>query len=64
MHPDDDGDVLIAGPTREPQRSATTVRIWIAFDAERDDVLRILRKQLEWIEHGGIFPFDDTVKPF
>jgi hypothetical protein len=53
MVPDPDGDVVFCGGrTREPQRSATTVRIYIAASAERDDVLRIIRKQLAWCERG------------
>jgi hypothetical protein len=54
MVPDDDGDVLMGGRNREPQRSGTTVRMHIAADAQLDDVLRIIRKQLEWLEHAGL----------
>jgi hypothetical protein len=50
MVPDTDGDVLMRGYVREPQRSGTTVRILVAADAERGDVLRVIRKQLEWLE--------------
>ena len=50
MVPDDDGDVVMSGRTREPQRSGTTVRILVAAEAEHDDVVRVLRKQLEWLE--------------
>jgi hypothetical protein len=53
MVPDDDGDVLMSGRKLEPQNSGTTVRIWIAAEADRADVLRILRKQLAWVESGG-----------
>lgn len=54
MVPDDDGDVLMGGSVREPQRSGTTVRIHIAAEADRQDVIRILRKQLAWYERGDI----------
>jgi hypothetical protein len=53
MVPDADGDVLMMGDVREPQASGTTVRIHIAADAERSDVLRIIRKQLAWLEDGS-----------
>lgn len=53
MVPDSDGDVLMGGRTKEPQRSETTVRILIAADAKRDDVLRIIRKQLQWCERDN-----------
>lgn len=52
MVPDGDGDVLMGGFRREPQRSGTTVRIHVAADAEREDVLRVLRKQIEIYERG------------
>jgi hypothetical protein len=70
MVPDDDGDVLMSGRTREPQSSGTTVRIYIADGADRDDVLRIIRKQLDWFERGlclEMTPFggdDDSEPPF
>lgn len=66
MVPDYDGDVLACGRTREPQRSDTTVRILIASDAKHDDVLRIIRKQLEWCElNDGILRFaDDNERAF
>jgi hypothetical protein len=54
MVPDGDGDVLMGGRTREPQRSGTTVRIHIAADAQLDDALRIIRKQIEWLELKGL----------
>ena len=54
MVPDDDGDVLMGGWTREPQRSGTTVRIYIAAEAQLDDVLRIIGMQLAWLERGGL----------
>lgn len=60
MVPDDDGDVLMSGRNRERQRSGTTVRIQIAANAERDDVLRIIRKQLAWIE-GQLLNHGSTV---
>jgi hypothetical protein len=50
MVPDSDGDVVMSGRTREPQRSGTTVRILVAADAEHADVLRVIRKQLDWME--------------
>jgi len=46
MRPDVDGDCLIFGETREPQRSGTTVRVLIAKGANRNAVKRILEKQL------------------
>jgi hypothetical protein len=58
MVPDSDGDVTMCCRTREPQRSGTTVRIYIAADAERDEVLRIIRKQLAWFERR--LGLDDT----
>ena len=60
MNPDGHGDVMFSSRKWEPQRSDTTVRIYIAAEAERDDVLRILRKQLAWIENGNALAFDDA----
>jgi hypothetical protein len=54
MVPDDEGDVLTGGACREPQRSGTTVRILIAADADQADIVRIIRKQLDWIENRDI----------
>ena len=66
MVPDKDCDVLIISATEEPQRSDATVRTYVAAEAEREDVLRILRKQLAWYERND-FPhglFDDVKPPF
>jgi hypothetical protein len=54
MRCDDDGDILMGGTTREPQQSGTTVRVYIEAGARLDDVLRIIRKQLEWLERDGL----------
>ena len=53
---DVDGDGIFGGRTREPQHSGATVLVFVADDANHDDVVRILRKQLDWIERDG---FDD-----
>jgi hypothetical protein len=53
MVPDDDGDVLTSSRQWEPQNSGSTVRIYIDATAKRDDVLRIIRKQLAWFEERG-----------
>jgi hypothetical protein len=58
MVPDIDGDVLTAGACRELQSSATTVRICIASGADRADVVRIIRKQLAWIEREDLNVID------
>ena len=56
---DDDGDGIFGGGiTREPQTSGTTVRILIAADADQDDVVRIIRKHLNWIERRGLNSFN------
>jgi hypothetical protein len=62
MTSDDDDDALTCLRTREPQRSGTTVRILIAADAKRDDVVRIIRKQLAWFERG--LDLDDLREPW
>jgi hypothetical protein len=49
---DDDGDVCLAGKRRDPQRSGTTIRIQIADGADPADVLRVLRKLVDWIERN------------
>lgn len=41
---DADGDAMCWGPTCEPQRTETTVRVYAAADANRKDVVRLLRK--------------------
>ncbi|MGD9619819.1 MAG: hypothetical protein AB7G47_04640 [Mycolicibacterium sp.] len=67
MVPDDDGDVLMGGFRQEPQRSGTTVRIWVAEGAERDDVVRIIHKQLAWYEErwaGPVAERADDEPPF
>jgi hypothetical protein len=51
MRSDDEGDTCTAGPVWEPQRSATTVRVLIAADADPADAVRVLRKLLAWAEH-------------
>ena len=60
MVPDDDGDVLMSVRHWEPQRSGTTVRIHIDATAQRDDVLRIIRKQLAWFEECGALQLADA----
>jgi hypothetical protein len=62
MVPDDDGDVLMICRQWEPQRSGTTVRIHIDATAERDDVLRIIRKQLAWFEECGASQLADAAQ--
>jgi hypothetical protein len=57
---DDDGDILMRGQTREPQRSGTTVRILVAAGADPADVLRILRKQLAWLERDSLAGVDEV----
>jgi len=63
MDPDVDGDVILSGKRRDPQSSGTTVRILIADGADRDDVVRILRKQLAWFERDSTLGHHDE-NPF
>jgi hypothetical protein len=59
MVPDSDGDVVMSGRAREPQRSGTTVRILIAAGAEHTVVRRVIRKQLEWMERDPLVGISD-----
>ncbi len=48
--PDEDGDWLCSGSTIELMTGATSVRVLIALDTQKDAVLRALRKIIDWIE--------------
>jgi hypothetical protein len=47
MTPDDDGDVVNQIVVLEPQNSDTTVRLWVRWDADKEDVRRLLAKAQE-----------------
>jgi len=61
MHPDEDMHCIIAGETQELMTGVYEVRVLITDGADKEQAVAMLKKILDWIENGDIYPLQKDV---